>query len=432
MKTEAGHAIIGRILNTQNGEAEIYFRCLLPEYFPDRQDALTFEAASSLAREGIPPNALNLANSGKLGNNAEVRLVELGNAHSGFEDAGILIRCLVEEWGKRQIRDLGERSTKADFFDLLQQLDCLSMSIGRAVTALERRSKESQVQAVDRYFQDKRAGRIRMISTGWPSLDGPLKGGLSDSGLSYLVAPAGFGKTSFALAVAIHAARFGFPVHFIQGEMTEAQMHRRATLITQGADPEIDAGAWARWIADYLHKLPLRIEVLTERTPSGAIRECQQAAADGARLIVLDYLQVFSELSGERIVDASKEFLAIRHLSRRLRQFALKTGAHVLAISARNRNEDGRRPTLSTLYGGTGLEHDCTEAFILRRYADTLTEYDDAEKKRRLEAVEQERAVCPMILDIAKARDAITGPLRFTYNKQTQRFCEGWPDGINA
>jgi replicative DNA helicase len=273
-----------------------------------------------------------------------------------------------------------------------------------------RRTKHESIRGVIQREEERASGKRAPFATGFPSVDAMLCGGLSEAGLSFLGGYAGEGKTSFALAIAIHAARQGIKAEFIEGEMTEDELHDRAARMLHGRTrPD-----FARWLEEY-EQLPLDVVALSDRTPGRLLSAVEYAVVGGARFLVVDYLQAFAQMQSE----TGQHYLAIKNLSAQLRALTLRhaekgTLIHVMALSNLNRSEAaGWRPGLSSLYGSSGLAHDCTEAFMVNS--------ENSEDARRAEALTGRRTVT---VEIVKARNGQRGPLPFTFDGSRQRFEE--------
>ncbi len=125
-----------------------------------------------------------------------------------------------------------------------------------------------------------------LVTTGYPSLDRLLAGGLRRGELTVLGGDAGAGKTSLALGVAIRAAVAGYPVVILTHESTEAQCWERLVTaesgvmhiaVRTGVLPSGAADA-LKSAADVLRRLPISVEraphtpaLLAERLEAGEL-----------------------------------------------------------------------------------------------------------------------------------------------------------------
>jgi replicative DNA helicase len=272
------------------------------------------------------------------------------------------------------------------------------------------KSKHERINDVLARWHKEASGAVTKFPAGFARMDSMLNGGFSPAGLSFVGGYAGEGKSDFALSVAIHLARAGVNVSFLEGEMPEDELHDRAARMTSGP------GSKARldWLAEY-ESLPLDFLLLSDRTPSRLLGAAERAVLDGARFVVVDYLQTFSQI--ER--DADKHYLAIKNLSAQLRALLLRQAEkgvmlHIMALSNLNRSEAGSgRPGLSSLYGSSGLAHDCTEAIMV--YS------ENSESARFQELQTGERSVT---VEVVKARNGRRGPLPFVFTGGHHRFRE--------
>jgi replicative DNA helicase len=87
-----------------------------------------------------------------------------------------------------------------------------------------RRSKNP----LERILHEVDAGPSRSITTGFPSVDRMLGGGLRRQDLVVLAGDVASGKSSLALAMAVRAAREGVPTLLLSGEMEEQRLLERA------------------------------------------------------------------------------------------------------------------------------------------------------------------------------------------------------------
>lgn len=139
-----------------------------------------------------------------------------------------------------------------------------------------------------------------LVTTGYPSLDRILAGGLRRGELMVIGGDAGAGKTALALGIAIRAAVAGYPVLILTHESSEAQCWERLVTaesgITQiatrtGILPHGGADA-LRSAADVLTRLPITVE-RAPHTPSLLTERLE--AADLPALVIIDGLATMDQ-----------------------------------------------------------------------------------------------------------------------------------------
>ena len=139
-----------------------------------------------------------------------------------------------------------------------------------------------------------------LVTTGYPSLDRILAGGLRRGELSIIGGDAGAGKTALALGIAIRAAVAGYPVLILTHESSEAQCWERLVTaesgITQiatrtGILPHGGADA-LRSAADVLTRLPITVE-RAPHTPALLAERLDEA--DLPALVIIDGLATMDQ-----------------------------------------------------------------------------------------------------------------------------------------
>jgi replicative DNA helicase len=139
-----------------------------------------------------------------------------------------------------------------------------------------------------------------LVTTGYPSLDRILAGGLRRGELSIIGGDAGAGKTALALGIAIRAAVAGYPVLILTHESSEAQCWERLVTaesgITQiatrtGILPHGGADA-LRSAADVLTRLPITVE-RAPHTPALLAERLDES--DLPALVIIDGLATMDQ-----------------------------------------------------------------------------------------------------------------------------------------
>jgi replicative DNA helicase len=238
-----------------------------------------------------------------------------------------------------------------------------------------------------------------------------LHGGFEPGGFTLLGGTPGTGKTSLMLSLALHAATKGIKVAFIEGEMTAPEILERLNGIATGAAiAEIRRGIrYEELSSDFLsrfHTLPFEIVPLYDRTLETLTDEIRAQAHSGAKLVFVDYLQVFTSKT-----KAADEFFDIKKTSEKLRALALQHGIHLFVATALNRTErQAERLTLNSFYGSSGLGHDCSIGLIL-----------SGEQSDESELFEPIRSVK---LQVVKNRSGVRGELALKFHLHSQRFEE--------
>ena len=324
----------------------------------------------------------------------------------------VIARKLVEKIITQRALGLHAKIDRnADAFDLVRHALEFTQDAASLIRPLESKSKTDSLADYQEHLLANAGAGVKRIPTGLATLDRMLGGGLSPGNLSYLGGMPGSGKTSFALQLAIYAARCGHKVTVLEGEMPLNEIYERANGILTGAPvDEIRAGNrfndLSREAIAELYSLPLEFHEVFDRNPLTIQAEIQSAAAEGAELIVLDYLQVFSG----RGKQASDEFYMTKKLSETLRQLALQHFVHLLVLSSVNRNERQDKLSLHSFFGSSGLGHDASLAILLI-----------GKQRDEAELVSGERQ---LTLKVVKNRSGVRGELNLQYHLRCQRMEE--------
>ncbi len=231
--------------------------------------------------------------------------------------------------------------------------------------------------AVMDYINAAASGETRpFLTTGFPSLDRQLAGGLVAGGLITLAARPGTGKTTAALAIAENVATAGGKVLYISLEMTEAQLWacRAASLsgLSRSAiyGGRIAAQEWGRLTNafDCLSRRPFFIR----DTPS-TLEDIEREARclDNLALIVVDHIGLVKPTA------KGSRYELMTDTAHRLKQLALSLRVPILGLCQLNRQSeqrDSKRPTMADLRDSGAVEEDSDVVCLLFRAAQYLPE----------------------------------------------------------
>lgn len=250
------------------------------------------------------------------------------------------------------------------------------------------------------------------MSSGFPSLDRVIYG-LNPSDFILIAARPGMGKTSFAMNIAVNAARIhpGKKVAVFSLEMSREQLVSRM-LSSEGRIPSdalktgrIESSQW-RGLNEAAEMLNM-IELYVDDTPSITIGEMKAKLRrlNGLGLVVIDYLQLMStgRRDGNRVNEVSE-------ITRNLKILAKELNVPVITLSQLSRgpeSRDNKRPMLSDLRESGSIEQDADIVLFL---------YRDAYYTKDAESVDS----CECI--VAKNRHGETGTVYLRWDGQFTRF----------
>ncbi len=359
--------------------------------------------------QGLKFDFATIAVAGKLSSS---ELAELCGIQPSFSaNLPVLLRALAEEVIRDEAMNLKAAiNPERDAFELIDAVAEFQRNAEGIITANTRPDKVSILNAYVEHCLKREEGE--RIPVPFPTLGKMLHGGFAPGGFTLLGGTPGSGKTSFMLALALHAAQSGTRVAFIEGEMTAQEVLERLNGAFTGEDiasvgrPE----NYGRLIKPFVSKffdLPFELVPLYDRTLERLTSEVVAQVHRGARILFADYLQVFPP-TRDRHAD---EFTEIRETSRRLRTLALQHGVHLFVASSLNRSEVRMdKLSLNSFYGSSGLGHDCSVGLIL-----------SSEQSDLQELVSPERNVT---LHVVKNRSGPRGDITLKFHLRSQRFVE--------
>ena len=257
------------------------------------------------------------------------------------------------------------------------------------------------------------------VPSGFKDLD-ELFGGFRGGDLVILAARPGVGKTSFALNLAVNAAKAGTTVAFLSLEMSASQLTQRILCsearvnlgnVRQGRMTDSD------WMAIIEASNTLyNLDIYIDDTPALSILELRAKARRELRskekgLIVVDYLQLMqpprARADGNRAVEVGE-------ISRGLKVLAKEMNMPVIALSQLSRAVEMRgkkRPMLSDLRESGSIEQDADIVMFIDRSMDEM----EAEQDGRPDLGTAE-------IIVAKHRNGPTRDITLSFSAEHTRF----------
>ena len=218
----------------------------------------------------------------------------------------------------------------------------------------------------------KNAGQLPGIPTGVPELDRYITG-LKKSDLILMASRPGMGKTSFALNIALNAAKVSKKaVVIFQLEMSREQLGLRLmsgeALIDshklQTGDLTDDEWARLAYASEELSKTNIYIDDNPSLTVADMKSKCRRLGSE-LGLIVIDYLQLMQ--TGHRAENRTTE---VGEISRAMKIMAKELNVPVMCCAQLSRAAEQRqdkRPMLSDLRESGAIEQDADIVLFLYR-----------------------------------------------------------------
>ena len=409
---------------------------LKPENFYRPAHRIIFEAISDLHSRRIPVDQISLADnlnaSGQLdavgGRSYIIELADNTFALTNWlNHADIVKRTSI-------LRDLIYASTQisALAYNAPDDLDEVVEDAEKMLFDVTEKRVSSSFVKMDKLIDDafeeitklaEQKTHMAGVPTGFADVDN-LFHGLRGGDLVILAARPGVGKTSFALNLAVNAAKAGTSVAFFSLEMSASQLVQRILCadarvsLSRIRSGFISDGDWGQ-IADAANRLS-KLELFIDDTPGLSILEARAKARrelrsveKGKGLIIVDYLQLMQPQTARRDGNRAVE---VGEISRGLKILAKEMDMPVLALSQLSRAVEMRgkkRPQLSDLRESGSIEQDADIVMFIDR---SMSE-DEAEEDGRPPLNTAE-------LIVAKHRNGPTRDIPLAFVSEYTRFMD--------
>lgn len=435
---EAEQSVLAACMLNQDAVEELVLK-LKPENFYRPAHRIIFEAICDLNVRRIPVDQISLADTLNAAGQLEAvggkaYLVELADntfALTNWQNhASIVKRTAI-------LRELiyASASINALAYDAPDNLDEVVEEAEKTLFTVTEKRVSSSFRRMDSLLTDafeeitqlaEQKNHMAGVPTGFKDVD-DLFHGFRGGDLIILAARPGVGKTSFALNLAVNAAKRGAAVTFFSLEMSAGQLVQRIlcaearvslSKIRAGYISEGDWGA----IADAMNSLS-QLELYIDDSPGLSILEARAKArrelrkASGKGLIVVDYLQLMQPPQARRDGNRAVE---VGEISRGLKVLAKEMDMPVLALSQLSRAVEMRgkkRPMLSDLRESGSIEQDADIVMFIDRSMDEV----EAENDDRPGLGEAE-------LIVAKHRNGPTRDITLAFNPEYTRFMDHFDD----
>jgi len=268
--------------------------------------------------------------------------------------------------------------------------------------------------------QRKKEGKRGGIGSDFLNLDS-ITGGFRKGELIIVGARPGVGKTSFALGLALNAAKSVGPVLMFSLEMSGEQQAARAmsyysqVSVKKTMDATLDLIEMQnqREAARVLKNAPLYFDLIRDHNVTQITSIAHSYAAKmPLSMILVDYLQII-ETNPDR-KNYENRNVAIGAITRALKVLSGKLNCPVVALSQLNRDTDKtstqgtRKPKLSDLRESGNIEQDADLVILLHR----------------ITTPGQNTDITKTDLIVAKNRSGPTGECKIHFNPQSAMFSE--------
>ncbi len=279
---------------------------------------------------------------------------------------------------------------------------------------------------------NKKAG-LAGVPSGFTDVDA-LFNGFRGGDLIILAARPAVGKTSFAMNLAVNAAKNGVAVAFFSLEMPALQIVQRLICSEAGLNlsrlrsGRISDSDWMPILeaSDNLSKL----NMVVDDSPSLSITELRTKARrfmknNNQGMIIVDYLQLMNPAIPRRDGNRAVE---VGEISRGLKVLAKELNVPIIALAQlsrgveqrRNQRGGDKRPVLSDLRESGSIEQDADIVMFL----DRSTSEAEAESDSR-----PDWGVANLI--VAKNRNGAVGDIKLTFIPENTKFTDHYDTDFN-
>ena len=410
---------------------------LRPEDFFRPAHRIIFETMRDMNARSIPIDVISVADNLEANGQLEavggrVYLLDLANNtfaltswqhHSEIVSRDAMRRQLL--LASATISSLAYDSP-ADPKELISQAEATLFGVTeKAVNSSFKDIKTLIIEANDQSAEMANRGDILQgVPTGFKDVD-QLFNGLRGGQLLILAARPGVGKSSFALNLAVNAAKMDSRVAFFSLEMASVEITKRLLSAEAGISlsvlnsGRIDDNAWAP-LFDASERLS-NIDLYLDDSPGLSLVELRTKARRMMRdasngLIIVDYLQLMTPV----IPHPNNRTMEVAEISRGLKMLAKELNVPILALAQLSRAVESRtdkRPMLSDLRESGSIEQDADIVMFI----DRSTSEAEAESEKR-----PDWGVADLI--VAKHRNGPTRDLKLTWLAERTKFTDYFDD----
>lgn len=274
----------------------------------------------------------------------------------------------------------------------LTELDSSDDSVDRTISALmgltskttrHEHNTKDYLTLANKYIDDMREGRIKVLSTGLSCLDKKL-GGFHDSDLIVIAGRPAMGKTALMLNMAL---KCGEPVGIISGEQPAEQMALRLVAMTGRVDVEklrsiqkMQPDDWERVAAGFKSLFDSN-KILINDKPMPTMADIQRQARkwkhqDGVKAVFIDYTQ---RIAGGDMRAPKHE--RIGEIVKGLKSLARELNIPVIALAQVSRAVETRnvkKPGMADISDSSEIEKEADQVITL--YRDEVYNSQSSEK----------------------------------------------------
>ena len=428
---DAERALLGAMLLSAEVQIEASSRLQPEDFYPSAHQVI-FNSMLDLAVRNTRFDHLSLAakleSDGKLAAvGGHDYLVELSNnvtTTAFWEQYVDIVRRLATY---RQLISAGTQivalgyDAPADSAETVGRSEQLLFQVTERRVSSDFASLESQLMPALHRLEEaaQSKGGLVGVATGFNDLD-KITSGFRAGDLVILAARPAVGKTSFALNVAVGAAKAGNSVAVFSLEMgveditqrilcSEALVNLQAVRAGRVPDPQWES------IIDTMDRLS-KLDIAIDDSPSLNITELRAKArrqlrnVNGKGMIIVDYLQLMSPTRK----NSENRQVEIAEISRGLKILAKDLKVPIIALSQLSRaveSRSGKRPQLSDLRESGAIEQDADIVMFLDRNTDPDREGEEGRP---------ERGTAELIL--AKHRNGPTGSVKLGFREMYTKF----------
>ena len=372
-------------------------------------------ASGDLARVGGPAFIVDLANN-------SFALVNWRH-HADIVKRDAILRRLIA--ASTSITALAFDAPPDDIEDIVRQSEELLLTVTDKQVSSNARPLGDFVQEAYAEIEEiaLNRGHTAGVATGFDLLDKVLMG-MRPGSLNVVGARPGVGKTSFALSLALNAAKAGVSVLFFSLEMSGSEIATRL-ICSEAAVSNEDVRSGnvtdEMWPAIFEASERLNnIDMTIDDTAGTNVIEIRTKArrllhGKDHGLIIVDYLQLIEPVGRNKNDSMST---AVGEISRALKVLAKDLKVPVIALSQLNREVDKRpdkRPVLADLRESGAIEQDADTVMFLDR---SLSEEEAADERHERPPLGTANVI---VAKNRAGRSGVTVPLAFIADRTAFR-----------